>query len=133
MKITFDDFKKAEDIYEFCDSLTDENIKDLKSEIDSWTEKELQSGINVLNDYYGLKVPVTLLKELLKSDIIIAYEVYSGGVSDTDQRSQLCELILYYLKLPHYPLYVDSDAYKANFKKLLIEAALNHSIVVEWD
>lgn len=132
-KYSFEDLVKIKDIDTFVDDLSENEINHLKSLIDQWTEQELDIAKNILSDYYGMIVPLPLLREVVKKDLIMAYEIYTEGVQDTDQRDQLCDLVLKHIGVPRWPMYRDTSEYKKNFKKLLKEKTKEYSIQIDLD
>ena len=138
MIISFKNFseelnKNSKGIYDFIEDLSSNEIKNLEKEIDSWNDKDLSTGLEVLLDYYGMNVPIKFLKEILKKDLIIAYEIFSGGVSDTCQRSVLCDDVLRVMNLNRWPTYGSPEDYKTNFYKSLKETAPKYGINVKLD
>jgi hypothetical protein len=83
--------------------------------INSFGEKELSEANRVLDHYYGIKIPENILKEVLSKDILLSFEAYTGGISDTGQREELIDSVLRHIGMSRWPLNMDSEEYKNKF------------------
>lgn len=103
----------------------------LKAHIMSLNDGQLSEGYRVFSDWYAVKVPESLLKELLCNNLDMAHEVYSKGVGDTCQREALMCCLLTHMKLGCWPTYGSPEEYKNEFYKKFKETAPKFGIIVD--
>lgn len=116
--------------YDFIDNLSKEEVQSLIKEIKTWTEKDLSEGDSVLQDYYGLKVPESLLKEICVDNLNIAFEIYTQGVGDTCQRSILVKAVLSKIGMSSWPTYGEGTEALVSFMEKLKQTAPKYGITV---
>lgn len=127
-------FSKENDeyTYDFIDNLKHEEIKLLKQEIMKWSDNQFMVAYDVLQSY-GMKVPQAIIKEIALSDLVIAFEIYTGGVRDTCQSSILVNSVLREINMSSWPTYGDGEkAYEDFIAKLKVEAP-KFGIIVDED
>ena len=130
-----DNFEKIEAALEEVDYdwdaiLTPENIDSLKNVVASWSEPELKNGHAVLDDYYSIKIPSQMLKEILIQDIELAYEVYTDGIRDTCQRELMVDATLRYMGLRSWPINGEGDKVMKDFVAELKEKSSKFGVEV---
>lgn len=87
--------------------------------------KNIELAESVLSDYYGIVVPRSFLIEVIEKDLELKYEVETGGICDTEERSALVNMITRELGIDvgrsflgyrgQWPCYGDSDEYREAF------------------
>lgn len=107
----------------YDDKVTKEDTEALKNIIVSWGEPELKNAHSVLHDYYAMKVPSQMIREILSEDIELAYEVYTDGVRDTCQRDLMIDATLRYMGLRSWPMNGEGSQAMKDFVKELKEKA----------
>jgi hypothetical protein len=130
-----DNFEKLENaINEFYDSddwendffktkLNAEDKKNLKNLVLSWSEEDLKNAHSVLADYYAMKVPSPILKEILSKNLKLAAEVYSNGIRDTSQREVISDAVMRHMGLRDWPTNGEGRQAMKDFIKQLKETA----------
>lgn len=106
-------------------TLDDHNYKPSESEeekivaiISSFTDEDLLPSIEVFQNYYSIKVPNNIIREMFKKDFTLAYENISKGVYDTYARDLLIESLLAYMQINyHWPFISSSKDYTKKFLK----------------
>ena len=103
---TFEDYLEAKDASDW--SMTEDNLSEaerliLKVLVSTWGEEQLQSAMDVLNDYYAMEVPADFLKEIMANDLDLAMEVATDGISDTCQRELLVDAVMKKLNMRRWP------------------------------
>lgn len=63
----------------------------------------------VLKDWYGVTLPDRVLREIIASDTHLLIEVETGGIGDTEERSDLVNAVLQKLGMRSWPLYGDGE------------------------
>lgn len=102
--------------YEFVENLTSEQIADLKNELRNAQDAEFEDVMVILHDHAGVKnVPVSVIKEILEDNLLLAMEVFSGGVGDSCQREILIDSFLKKFGVGSWPTYGASEEYKKVF------------------
>lgn len=89
--------------YDYDTVLNKENIEALQKIILSWGESDLKNANRVLHDYYAMKVPSPMLKEILSKNIKLANEVYTNGIGDTSQREVLSYAVMSHIGVRDWP------------------------------
>lgn len=98
------------------------DIISLQKNVQLLTEQDMQPAIDVLNKYYGLQVNEAIVRNIFLSNLKLAYETITGGISDTCQRDILAHALLKYMGIDMYwPTYGDSEEYSRKFHKTLKE------------
>lgn len=123
MTYSFKQFKKDYwsddnelDSYEFVDNLTPEQISDLKKELAQASDALFKKVMDILSDYANVEdVPVSFIKDILEDDLMLAMEVFSGGIGDTCQREILVDRFLKKIGVDSWPLYGSSEEYSNDF------------------
>lgn len=123
MTYSFKQFKKDYwsddnelDSYEFVDNLTPEQISDLKKELAQASDALFKKVMDILSDYANVEdVPVSFIKDILEDDLMLAMEVFSGGIGDTCQREILVDRFLKKIGVGSWPLYGSSEEYSNDF------------------
>ena len=102
---------------EFLDLLDDGKINpsDHAAEINSWGDTELEDAKDSVTRY-GFTLSNEFLKEILLQNMKLAYEVATGGISDTCCREYLVDEICRMAGLPQHPTYGDSLDKQADFQ-----------------
>lgn len=119
-------------LYDFIDKLSQEEELKLKEEIRNWTDQELLIAYNVLKDC-GMSIPEVMLKKVLSKNIDLAFEVFTKGVGDTEERTRLVNACLEEMQLPSWPTYGEGDiVYEQFIQKLKIEAP-KFNVVISID
>lgn len=88
----------------------------LRAEIDTFTTEMLARAEDQLHNWFGLVVTASLLKQVLKANLNLAWETYTGGISDTCQRSLLIDALL--KEIGHsrgWPINAESNAAQQAF------------------
>ena len=115
---SFEDLENKMEAFDYdfyAIELSEQETNLLTNLINSFGEKELSEANRVLSKYYGIKVPEDMLKEVLSKDILLAFEAYTGGISDTGQREDLIDSVLQHIGTPRWPLNMDSEEYSNKF------------------
>lgn len=114
----------------FCEYLYNNSdiIPDIDSYIDSCDDTVFEKAILVCYDYFGLNMPVDVIKKAFKHELLLAYENYLGCMSDTYVRDILADALMDVINVPRWPLNMDSDEYKTDFKEALIKQAKSYGI-----
>lgn len=115
---TFEKYGKAlkESDYDISAmNISPEDIKCLQNEVVGFTDEIMKSADRVLSNYYSMKVPYPMIKEILIKDIELAYEVYSKGVGDTCQRGILVDSVLRHMGMRDWPIYGEGDEVMKDF------------------
>lgn len=81
--------------------------------------KAIQNASRVLNDYFGLSVPDSVIERVLSKDRSLFREALDGGISDTCQRDELIDAVMKEIGVGRYPCYGDSEEYKEKFSQTL--------------
>ena len=92
-----------------------EETLSLQKEVQSWDSKRLYPAVRTLSKYYHTTLPEQFLKDVLCTDLDIAYEVYSNGVSDTSQREILIDMVMKKIGVPSWPLNCQNQVYVDDF------------------
>jgi hypothetical protein len=116
--------------YDFEAVLNEETTQNLKAVVASWGEIELKNGHSVLEDYYSMKIPSSMLKEILSQNIELAYEVYTDGIRDTCQRELIVDATLRYMGLRSWPINGEGDKVMKEFVESLNEKAAKFSVAI---
>lgn len=115
---TFEQFVSAyEDAdYDFDSmSFTPEEQKAIKRSIMNFGKEPMENADRVIADYFGLKIPHAIIKEVLTEDFEMAYEVYTDGVRDTCQRDMFMDNILRHVDVRTWPMYGEGEDVMKNF------------------
>lgn len=123
MTYSFKQFKKDYwsddnelDSYEFVDNFTPEQISDLKKELAQASDDLFKKVMDILSDHANVEdVPLSFIKDILEDDLMLAMEVFSGGIGDTCQREILVDRFLKKIGVSSWPLYGSSEEYKNDF------------------
>lgn len=118
--------------YDFIDNLKHEERESLKQEIMKWSDNHFMVAYDVLQSY-GMKVPQAIVKEIALSDLVIAFEIYTGGVRDTCQSSILANSVLRKINMSSWPTYGDGEKAYENFIETLKIEAPKFGIIVEQE
>lgn len=117
------DFSQIEDLQNtlecgqsFEDGLRLEDIMALTEKVKAWDE-ELKPAEDVLEGYFGVKIPREKLIDVLVKDLNLAYETYSDGISDTCCREMLISAVLNEYNLPNWPTYGDVAKYGKQYEE----------------
>lgn len=129
---TFDKLEKAlDEFYDsddwdsdfYDDKLSKEDKNTLKNIVLSWSEEELKNGHAVLADYYAMKIPSNMLKEILSNNIKLAFEVYSNGIRDTSEREVISYAVMRHIGLRTWPTNGEGNQVMKDFVQKLKETA----------
>ncbi len=134
MAVVISDFSQIEDFQStlecgqsFEDELCLEDILALTEKVKAWDE-ELKPAEDVLEGYFGIKIPREKLIGVLIKNLNLAYETYSDGISDTCCRDMLITAVLNEYNLPNWPTYGDvarhGKQYEENFYAQLKDAGI---------
>lgn len=116
------------DGYFYDDGLSQEDKEDLKNVVLSWGEPELKNAHSVLADYYAMKVPSKILKEILSENIKLAAEVHGNGIRDTCQREIISDSVLRYMGIRDWPTNGEGRQAMKDFVKELKEKSAKFGI-----
>lgn len=87
----------------------------LMANIQTWDESTFKVANDQLHDWFGLEVPMSLLKEVAMDDLDLAEEIYSGGVGDTCQREILIDSVLKKMGLRNWPINIEGEKVAEDF------------------
>ena len=87
----------------------------LMANIQTWDESTFKVANDQLHDWFGLEVPMSLLKEAAMDDLDLAEEIYSGGVGDTCQREILIDAVLKKMGLRNWPINIEGERVAKDF------------------
>lgn len=85
-------------------------------------EKKMQQAMDMLHDYYSLKVTKTYLHRLLKNNLCLVEDTAKGYVFDTSVRESFASAISQDLGVGRWPRYKDGQEYSNKFWKRLEKA-----------
>lgn len=117
-----------ETIDEILESLSPEIITSLKEEVKSWDGVMLSRVDEIMSDYYSMKVPHEMMKDVLENDLSLAFEVFTNGIGDTGQREMICDAILKKMGIRSWPINGEGEEEFKKFVKTLKETAPKHGI-----
>ena len=118
----FDEFYeaiKASDYQMTADNLSVAEATLLKVLVSTGTEEQLKPAMDVLEDYYGITIPREVLVELLQSNLDLAMETFTHGISDTCQRELLIGALLRKIGSRDWPCYGDGKMAYEKFMEIL--------------
>ena len=98
-----------------AEDLEQQEAAALVADIQTWGDEKFASANDQLHDWFGLEVPTSLLKEVAMSDLDLAEEIYSGGVSDTCQREILIDAVLKKMGLRNWPINIEGERVAKDF------------------
>lgn len=102
------------------DELPSSDITVLEGIVACWDEEMLEPAFDVLTDYFGITAPYDLIRNTLKNNLKLAFEVYDGGISDTCCRDQLIDAFLQEIGIDKpWPINGDTARHKEDFYELL--------------
>jgi hypothetical protein len=114
--------------YNYAKVLTKETINTLKNIVLSWGEPDLKNAHSVLHDYFAMKVPSQMLREILSNNIKLANEVYGNGIRDTCQREIISYAVLRHMGMRDWPTNGEGRQVMQNFVSELKEKAPSFGI-----
>lgn len=112
MITNFDEYYTAlsDSDWEFTvDNLSIAELTILKTLVAMWDTEELSPAIDMLSDYYGIKVPNSVLIEIFQKDLDLAMENATGGIRDTCQREILADAVLKKAGYRSWPTYGEGE------------------------
>lgn len=109
-------------------SVSQEEYENIKKDIQNFSDEIMNNAQEVFSDWYGLKVPNELIKQILSKDFDLAVEVYTGGIGDTCQRELLIDSLLRYMKMRRWPTNMEGDTVFAEFQNKLTEKVAEFGI-----
>ena len=77
----------------------------LKVLVSTASTNQLKAAHDVLSDYYGITVPQDTIIASLQDDLMLAMEVFTGGIRDTCQREILIDKVLKQIGSKPWPCY----------------------------
>lgn len=110
-----DNFEKFVQIYENEDyedepmELTAKEVEGIKNSILAFGDEPMKNADAVLADYYSMKVPHSIIKDVLSKNFELAYEVHTDGVRDTCQREIFVDAILSYIGVRSWPIFAEGE------------------------
>lgn len=109
--------------------LPTDDIISLQKEIQKLSDKDIQPAVNVLEKYYGLQVEHNLIRNIFLTNIMLAHETLTGGISDTSQRDILAHVLLKFINIDmHWVTFGDSEVYARKFHTVLKEKCNSYGI-----
>jgi hypothetical protein len=105
-----DTFEKYVKAYEEADydfdaiTLSSTEQEAVKNSILTFGDEPIKNALAVLDDYYAMKVPTSIIKEILSEDFELAYEAYSDGIRDTCQRELIIDAVLKHIGMRRWPM-----------------------------
>jgi hypothetical protein len=87
----------------------------------------------VLKDYYNMSIPEEMVYNVLSGNLVLAFETFTGGLSDTDVREYLVDQVLEHIGMQNWPMFGDTEDIKNTFFSDLKLAAKAHNITLYGD
>ena len=98
-----------------AEDLDQQEVGALMANIQTWDESAFKVANDQLYDWFGLEVPMSLLKEVAMDDLDLAEEIYSGGVGDTCQREILIDSVLKKMGLRNWSINIEGKKVAEDF------------------
>lgn len=89
----------------------DSSLEAIDVYLETCDEQVFKKAQEVCHDYFGLNVPIDLLRKVFKHNPQIAYENSLGSVRDTYVRDILADALMGVMMVPRWPFNGDSDEY----------------------
>lgn len=108
------------------DNLTEEELKDVKEEILSWSDENFSNTKSIFKNYLDIEIDKEILRVIFVKNINLAVEEYTGGIGDTCVRDQLFDAFVKELGVrDHWPLYSENVNIKEFLEKEIFSVLEN--------